>query len=113
MAYLANKNSLFTGIRVPYLQSGGDVQYAMMSNNGFLYDCSRPTLAFGYINMANGLWPFTMDYQVNMDCQISPCPTCSFPGVWVQPMLDLEDNWFDADGDPTYGNPCAMLDSCM
>ena len=48
-----------------------------------------------------------------MDCQIAPCPKCSFPGVWVQPMLDLEDNWFDADGDSTYGNPCAMLDSCM
>ncbi len=45
--------------------------------------------------------------------QIAPCPKCSFPGIWVQPMLDLEDSWFDSDGDITYGNPCAMLDSCM
>jgi hypothetical protein len=54
-----------------------------------------------------------MDYQVKLDCQITPCPKCSFPEIWVQPMLDLEDNWFDADGDLTYGNQCAMLDSCM
>jgi len=99
-----------TGIRVPYLQSGGDTQFAMMSKNNFHYDCSRPTQAFGYMNMANGAWPFTMDYQVKMDCQISPCPKCSFPGVWVQPMLDLEDNWLVVDG---HGNPCAMLDSCI
>ena len=24
------------------------------------------------------------------DCEIKPCPTCSYPGLWVQPMLDLE-----------------------
>jgi hypothetical protein len=98
-----------TGLRVPYLQSGGDTQYAMMSENNF-YDCSRPTQAFGYMNMENGLWPFTMDYQVKMDCQIDPCPKCSFPKVWVQPMLDLEDSWLVVDG---HGNPCAMLDSCI
>lgn len=101
------------GIRVPYLQSGGDTQFAMMAHENFKYDCSRPTRAYGYTNMANGLWPFTMDYQPKMDCQIAPCPKCSFPEFWVQPMLDLEDNWFDADADPTYGNPCAMLDSCI
>ena len=100
-------------MRVPYLQSGGDTQFAMMSHNDFLYDCSRPTQAFGYTNMKNGVWPFTMDYQVKLDCQITPCPRCSFPEIWVQPMLDLEDNWFESDGDLTYGNPCAMLDSCM
>ena len=95
------------------MQSGGDAQYAMMVHENFQYDCSRPTRAYGYTNMRNGLWPFTMDYQIKMDCSIAPCPKCSFPEFWVQPMLDLEDDWFDADGDAEFGNPCAMLDSCM
>ena len=149
------------GMRVPFLQIGGDAMFAMMSHNNFDYDCSSPTQKYGYINIANGVWPFTMDYINEMDCQVTftwqllsknsvsanydnvllyfttyypkilllirncngvvifivsqiePCPKCSFPSIWSQPMLDLEDSWFDADGNITYGNQCAMLDSCM
>ena len=48
------------------------------------------------------------------DCPVSPCPTCDYPGLWVQPMLDLEDRWIGADPNhPNNGMPCSMLDACI
>ncbi len=48
------------------------------------------------------------------DCEIGPCPECSYPGFWVQPMLDLEDNWFESNPQhPDWGQPCSMLDGCI
>ena len=58
------------GMRVPFLQGGGDDMFKMMANNGFEYDCSAPTLAYGYKNMQYGRWPYTLDYYSDMDCQI-------------------------------------------
>ena len=101
------------GTRAPFLQIGGDLQFDMMEELGFEYDCSMPTQENGYIYMDWGRWPYTLDYYVyEMDkgCQIEPCPKCSHPGIWVQPMLDLEDNLIGPTG---YGYPCAMLDSCL
>ena len=86
----------------------------MMAENDFLYDASAPSRAFGYTNMQNGRWPFTYDYKSDMDCQIAPCPTCSFPGVWSQPLLDFEDNRIGENpGDLTHGFPCSMTDTCL
>ena len=33
---------------------------------------------------------FNVHCLLFQDCEIKPCPTCSYPGLWVQPMLDLE-----------------------
>lgn len=101
------------GIRAPFLQGGGDVQFQMMEDLGFEYDCSMPSQLNGFLNMEYGRWPYTLDYYVSElhdNCQVSPCPVCSHPGIWVQPMLDLEDNLEGPDG---HGYPCAMLDSCQ
>ena len=101
------------GTRAPFLQGGGDVQFDMMEELGFEYDASMPTQTNGYINMEYGRWPYTLDYKVNelaQDCQVEPCPVCSHPGIWNQPMLDLEDNLIGPSG---HGYPCAMLDSCL
>jgi len=100
-----------SGMRSPFLQLGGDTQFSMLSNNNFEYDCSWPTRAFGYMDAETGLYPYTMDYQSVQDCEIKPCPTCSYPGLWVQPMLDLEDEWIGSVV-PDQGNPCSMLDAC-
>jgi len=98
------------GMRAPFLQGGGDVQYDMMKKNGFEYDCTMPSQQHGYVNMAKGWWPYTEEYKVPDNCQIEPCPVCSHPGIWNQPILDLEDDLFlNPNGD---GFPCAMLDSC-
>jgi len=100
-----------SGMRSPFLQLGGDTQFSMLNNNNFEYDCSWPTRAFGYMDAETGLYPYTMDYQSVQDCEIKPCPTCSYPGLWVQPMLDLEDEWIGSVV-PDQGNPCSMLDAC-
>jgi len=100
-----------SGMRSPFLQLGGDTQFSMLFNNNFDYDCSWPTRAFGYMDAENGLYPYTMDYKSCQDCEIKPCPTCSYPGLWVQPMIDLEDEWIGSVV-PGQGNPCSMLDAC-
>ena len=100
-------------MRAPYLQVGGDEQFSMLQENGFEYDCSMPSQEYGFVNLDSGIWPFTLDHQSGMDCQIKPCPNCSYPALWVQPMLDLEDSWLVDPTNPGQGNPCAMLDSCM
>ena len=78
------------GIRAPFLQAGGDDMLKMMAENDFLYDASAPSRAYGYTNLQNGRWPFTYDYHSDMDCQIEPCPKCSFPGIWSQPICILK-----------------------
>ena len=101
------------GTRAPFLQGGGDKQLNMMEDLGFSYDCSMPTQDNGYIYMDYGRWPYTLDYKVvelQQACQVEPCPVCAHPGIWSQPMLDLEDNLVGPDG---HGYPCAMLDSCL
>lgn len=102
------------GWRSPFLQMGADEMFTALSQNNFAYDCSWATRDYGYLNMDSGLFPYTLDYASVQDCEIEPCPTCSYPGLWVQPMLDLEDNWFNANpNDPTHGYPCSMLDGCV
>ena len=102
------------GMRAPFLQGGGDNMFEMLRENNFLYDCSWPTRAYGYTDAEYGLYPYTLDYATKQDCPIKPCPQCSHPGVWVQPMLDLEDEWLGSQPNcPTCGNICSMLDGCV
>jgi len=101
------------GTRVPFLIAGGEDQFTMMQNNGFKYDCSMPTRLYGYIDADRGLYPYTLDYKSKQDCEVGTCPKCSYPGMWVQPMIDLEDNWHANPNLPDYGMPCSMLDACI
>jgi len=105
---------VMTGMRAPFLQGGGDVMFDMLKSNSFTYDSSWPTRSFGYLNAMNGLFPYTLDYATAQDCEIEPCPTCSHDGIWIQPMIDLEDEWVGADPFyPDNGMPCSMLDACV
>jgi len=102
-----------SGNRAPFLQGGGDSMFQMLAENNFEYDCSWPTRRYGYVDAEFGLFPYTMDYDSIQDCPIEPCPRCSYPGLWVQPMLDLEDEWIGANPwYPDNGLPCTMLDVC-
>jgi len=102
------------GFRAPFLHMGGDEMIEALHNNGFLYDCSWATRAYGYINLDNGLFPYTLDYASYQECEVGRCPVCSHPGFWEQPMLDLEDEWIGADPyHPNNGMPCSMLDGCV
>jgi len=99
------------GTRAPFLQMGGDQMFKMLYDNNFLYDCTWPTRRFGYVDAEYGLYPYTLDYKTKQDCPISPCPECSWKGVWEQPMIDLEDEWMVGCGG-SCGNVCSMLDAC-
>lgn len=96
------------GIRAPFLQGGGDAMYEMMANNGFVYDCSQPSVTFGMENLKFGRWPHTYDYYNDMGCQIEPCPECPWPGIWSQPILDFKDGRNGGNG-----YPCGMTDTCQ
>jgi len=104
-----------TGMRAPFLQGGGDNMWQMLAENNFEYDCSWPTRKYGYVDAESGLYPYTLDYATVQDCPIKPCPKCSYPGMWVQPMIDLEDEWYGSNPacGPTCGNVCSMLDGCV
>uniref|UniRef100_T1INF8 NodB homology domain-containing protein n=1 Tax=Strigamia maritima TaxID=126957 RepID=T1INF8_STRMM len=88
------------GIRAPLLQGGGNTQFEMMQSHGFEWDCSLPTQN----QVDPGIWPYSLKYASNQECQIPPCPTEAFPDVWVVPMIDLFDKNKTA---------CAMLDTCI
>jgi len=100
MAYFANiPQQDIKGFRAPFLQTGGDNMYQVLSDGGFQYECSRPTL----MQRKPGLWPYTNDYLSSQDCEILPCPIGSYPGFWTVPMLDMiGDN----------GEGCSMVDTC-
>lgn len=78
----------------------GDNSTEAMKEIGLKYDCSWPTQTF----RDPGLWPYTLDTPSMQDCPVGPCPTSSFPGLWVQPMI----NWID-----NSGVNCAMSDACV
>jgi len=87
------------GMRAPFLLQGGDSMWTSLSTNNFEWDCSWPTR--NYVDP--GMWPYTLDYLSQQDCQVGRCPIESYPGKWEVPMIDLTD---------TAGNPCAMVDTC-
>ncbi|MPC30174.1 hypothetical protein E2C01_023433 [Portunus trituberculatus] len=94
------------GWRAPFLELGGDEMFSALQQLGLKYDCSWTTLKYtNWFEKPNqGLWPYTLDYNSPQDCPLGRCPKDTYPGVWVMPMLDLNDN---------KNQPCAMLDTCQ
>ena len=63
------------GMRAPFLQTGGNRMFEMLWETNFTYDSSLPVFENN-----PPFWPYTLDYQLNHQCMIPPCPTKSFPG---------------------------------
>ena len=59
------------GYRVPYIQVGGNTEFKVLRELGFLYESSMPTQMY----TEPPLWPYTLDYRSTQDCEIPPCPT--------------------------------------
>lgn len=85
------------GMRLPFLQTSGNVSFQGMKELGLVYDSSLPTPDVP-------LWPYTMEYASHQDCQIEPCPTASFPNIWEIPMT----MWLDQKN-----IACSMVDACV
>lgn len=75
------------GFRAPFLQPGGNNQFDVLHEGGFLYDSTMSTLQF----TDPPLWPYTLDYPTIQECNIPPCPNKSYPGLWEVPLIDLVD----------------------
>uniref|UniRef100_A0A1I7X0A4 Prion-like-(Q/N-rich) domain-bearing protein 25 n=1 Tax=Heterorhabditis bacteriophora TaxID=37862 RepID=A0A1I7X0A4_HETBA len=73
------------GIRAPQLLLGGDAQFEMMKENGFLYDNS--------MSVKEGpVWPQTLDHQLAWDCGEQNCPRKAHKGLWEIPLQLLQAN---------------------
>merc|ERR1719334_1120017 len=84
-------------MRAPFLQTGGDTMFSILSQFNFLYDSSLPS------PKSPALWPYTLDQKPPHSCAIKPCPTGVTPGIWEIPMPSQDDY---------LGNSCPMLDAC-
>lgn len=100
--YALIPNSTITGQRAPFLQTAGDTTFEMLKEKGFLYDSSMPSR----LHREPPLWPYTMDHGFPQDCQIQPCPTKSYPGLWIVPMVQLKRTGGQV---PFF---CSMVDAC-
>ncbi|GFS10664.1 polysaccharide deacetylase-like protein [Elysia marginata] len=91
------------GMRAPFLQIGGDAQYAMLAENNFRYDTSMVTGDL-HSNRKPPIWPFTLDTAPNSQtCNLTPCPRRSYPGLWEVPLV----RWYGSNN-----MACAMPDAC-
>ncbi len=66
------------GMRAPFLQIGGNKQFEMLYETNFTYDSSM-----AIFENSPPFWPYTLDYTINHECMIAPCPTKSFPGILI------------------------------
>nr|KAG5696927.1 hypothetical protein BaRGS_015891 [Batillaria attramentaria] len=93
------------GMRAPYLLIGSEPQYAMLEEDGFLYDSSMYGGSYVEDDTAP-LWPFTLKYPPASSeavCDQPKCPARSYPHVWEVPLV----RQYSLDG-----LPCAMTDEC-
>ncbi|KAH9528626.1 chitin binding [Dermatophagoides farinae] len=87
------------GMRAPFLQIGGDEQFQMLMDANMTYDSS-----ISIFDNAPPYWPYTLDFGIQHDCMITPCPTRSYPGLWEIGLI----MWHDLMG----GGRCTMGNSC-
>ena len=74
------------GLRAPFLRTGWNRQFLMMSEFGFVYDSS---MVAPFSNLP--VWPYTLDYRPPHSCIVRQqlCPTRAYPGVWELPINQL------------------------
>nr|XP_054924788.1 mucin-5AC-like isoform X1 [Dermacentor andersoni] len=94
-----------TGVRGPFLYTGGDQLFRMQAQH-FRYDC---TLVHQRVRRGaeNPVYPYTMDFGFRRSCMVYPCPERTYPGLWVVPMNVL---FREREGQDL---PCAMADMCV
>lgn len=94
------------GVRAPYLRTGGNTQFTMMADQGFVYDASI-SAPLGRVP----IWPYSLYFRMPHKCHgnAGKCPTRSHP-VWELPINEL-----DRRDDPTFDerlSGCHLVSSC-
>ena len=96
--------SQIRGIRVPFLETGGDTQFALMKNEGFEYDSSFIAGPYFEGDWRLPVWPYTLEYPPGLEfCDNHNCPKGNFSGIWEFPL----NRWIGLDG-----KACPMVDAC-
>ncbi|KAK4879680.1 hypothetical protein RN001_007826 [Aquatica leii] len=72
------------GARTPHFQISGDNTVGAYVAAKLKYDSSFVTLS------SNPVFPFTLEYNMNDPCTIGECPTESYPGFWLLPIINLK-----------------------
>ncbi|KAJ7383022.1 Polysaccharide deacetylase [Desmophyllum pertusum] len=75
------------GYRAPYIQVGGNTEFKVLKDSGFLYESSMPTQR--YLN--DPFWPYTLEYRSTQDCEIGPCPTGTYS--FLKKLASMDDVW--------------------
>lgn len=97
-----------TGVRGPFLFTGGDAGFQMLHKN-LKYDC---TLVHER-NPEGGkpLYPYTLDYGFQDKCNVERCPKGRYPGIWEVPLNALYSTKRIDGRDQRI--PCGMADYCL
>ncbi len=96
--------SVIRGLRVPFLEIGGDTQFEMMRDYGFEYDASFLAGPYNDRDWRTAVWPYTLEYAPNIEyCDNTNCPTGNHSSIWEVPL----NRWIGLDG-----RACPMVDSC-
>lgn len=92
------------GVRVPFLELGGDTQFEVMSDRAFLYDSSFLTGPYNDRDWRLPSWPYTLEFYPELEfCDSDNCPKSNFSGIWEVPL----NRWIGIDG-----QACSMVDGC-
>lgn len=94
-------NADILGLRGPFMKCGGNEQFDMMNDFGFVYDT---TMATPLSRVPS--WPFSLEYKIPFKCRAGNCPSYSYPGIWEIPINML----YSETGE---GGNCAFLDQCV
>ncbi|OWF46737.1 uncharacterized protein LOC110455303 [Mizuhopecten yessoensis] len=104
--YLSEKSGIplkdIRGWRSPFLQPSGDQQFSILKEENFEYD-STFTVSTKDGNNSR-VWPSTLDFGWNYECNIPPCPRGKYKGFWELPVQMLEN--------PAGKFGCLYTDSC-
>lgn len=96
------------GMRVPFLQNGGDNMFKMLKDYNFTYDSSLVTgpIKMTQFHSKEPIYPYTLDIPPSPKlCDVYPgtCPKASYPGLWEIPLNRMFGN---------DGMACSMADAC-
>lgn len=89
--------SSIKGARTPSLEVNGDVTYGAYVASGIEYDNSLAS------SSSNRLYPYTLDYDRDQSCFVGKCPSGQFPGFWVVPINNLQNQ---------NGTDCVAVQGC-
>ncbi len=104
VSYAKIPKSQIRGIRVPFLETGGDTQFTLMKNEGFEYDSSFIAGPYFEGDWRQPVWPYTLEFPPGLEfCDNHNCPRSNFSGIWEVPL----NRWIGLDG-----KACPMVDAC-